>query len=117
MVWDIYGPSLVMIREELWPICVLFGLDMDYHLTHQSRRYISAVFYCHSIVYCYEKALYFSKLLVLVCDWCGRAPRQYHKILDLKTMVHEEEYKEGYFSFNLRVRKLGLIHFTSSTSI
>ena len=30
MVWDIYGPSLVMIQEELWPICVLYGVDVDY---------------------------------------------------------------------------------------
>ena len=50
MVWDIYGPSLVMILEELWPICVLRGVDVDYRLTHQSHRYISALFYCHSIV-------------------------------------------------------------------
>ena len=65
-----------MIREELWPICVLRGVDVDYRL-HINLIDISLP--C-SIATLLSNAMYFSKLLV--CEWYGRASWQYHTILD-----------------------------------
>ena len=48
MVWDIYGPRLEVIWEELWSIYVYYVdlIDMGYNPTYQTHRCLSLSLCC-----------------------------------------------------------------------
>ena len=59
MVWDIYGPSLVVIWEELWSIYVCY-VDLIWATALHIKLIDVSLF--HSVVYFYGMTTYFVKV-------------------------------------------------------
>ena len=62
VIWDIYGPSMEKIWDELWSIYgIFYGLDMGYCLPYQTHTWSLFLLRSHSIVQSYGFATYFVK--------------------------------------------------------